>query len=158
MRIIVVRHGQAEPKKRWAGPDAERPLTARGRAQADRLGKVIGPKRPCKIISSPAVRCVQTVKRYADERGLSVELSPSLSPDAGPDALALCRYLASSAPADSTVVLCTHREVLVGLLPRLSRDLNRRLAHRPPGAKGGAWVLRFRAGKLAKADYRPPAV
>jgi hypothetical protein len=86
-----------------------------------------------------------------------VELSPHLSRDAGQAAVELCRQLLSSETDDTTVVLCTHREVIVELLPQLSKEFAHKLGHRPPGAKGGAWILRFRAGKLEKVDYRPPA-
>jgi phosphohistidine phosphatase SixA len=157
MRIIVVRHGQAEAKKPQRRQDAERPLVARGRRQADRLGKLIGGGRPSRVISSPALRCVQTTQPFAHKFGLAVELSEQLSADAGRAAVELCRQLLSSETDNSTVVLCTHREVLVELLPQLSEDFGRKLGHRPPGAKGGAWILRFRAGKLEKVDYHPPA-
>ena len=70
----------------------------------------------------------------------------------------LCLHLLSSETSDSTVVLCTHREVLVELLPRLSKEFGRKLGHRPPGAKGGTWILRFKATKLYRVDYRPPPV
>jgi 8-oxo-dGTP diphosphatase len=157
MRIIVVRHGHAEPKKERRGHDADRPLVARGRRQADRLGKVIGGGKPKRVVSSPAIRCVQTAQPFAEKRNLSVELSPHLSRDAGQAAVELCRQLLSSETDDTTVVLCTHREVIVELLPQLSKEFAHKLGHRPPGAKGGAWILRFRAGKLEKVDYRPPA-
>jgi phosphohistidine phosphatase SixA len=158
VRIVLVRHGQAQGKIGWDGPDSDRALVGRGRRQARHLAKVIGGGRPPgRVISSPALRCVQTVEPYADKVGLAVELSDRLSTAAGPAALALCRELLSSEPADSTSVLCTHREVLVELLPQLSRDFDRKLTHWPPGAKGGAWILRFRAVRLAKVDYRPPA-
>jgi 8-oxo-dGTP diphosphatase len=157
VRIIVVRHGQAEPKKSWAGSDAARPLVARGRRQADLLGQIIGGDRLKRVISSPAERCVQTVQPFAQRRNVAVELSDQLATDAGHAAVDLCRRLLSSEPADSTVVLCTHREVLVELLPHVSKELGRKVAHRPPGAKGGVWILRFGSGKLQKVEYRPPA-
>ena len=157
MRIIVVRHGQAEAKKGRREPDADRPLVARGRRQADRLGKVIGGGRPRRVISSPALRCVQTVQPFADERNLVVERSEQLSRDAGKAAVELCQELLLSETDDSTVVLCTHREVLVELLPQLAKESGRKLGHRPPGAKGGSWILRFRAGRLEKIEYHPPA-
>jgi broad specificity phosphatase PhoE len=157
MRIIVVRHGLAEAKKGWQGPDSERPLVARGRRQADRLGKVVGADRPDRVISSPARRCVQTVQPLAEKRKLVVELSPSLAIDAGRAAIELCENLLSTQPTGATVVLCTHREVLRDLLPQLSKLFGGSLNHRPPGAKGGAWILRFRNTKLQKVEYRPPA-
>lgn len=156
MRIVVVRHGQAEAKKGRRETDADRPLVARGRRQADRLAKVIGRGKPIRVISSPALRCVQTVQPFSEKRHLTVELSEKLSKDAGLAAAELCRHLLSSEADDSTVVLCTHREVLVVLLPQLSREFGHKLGHRPPGAKGGAWVLRFRSGTIDKVDYHPP--
>jgi broad specificity phosphatase PhoE len=161
MRIVVVRHGQAEPKKGWAGTDEDRPLVARGRRQAGRLGQVVGRRPPDRVISSPALRCRQTVQPLADQRGVEVEVDEALARGAGPAAAELCRELLAKQPDDSTVVLCTHREVLVDLLPRLAAELGPKLGpnlgHRPPGAKGGAWILRLRGGKLEKVDYRPPA-
>ncbi|HET6963492.1 MAG TPA: phosphoglycerate mutase family protein [Acidimicrobiales bacterium] len=162
MRMVVVRHGEAEPKKGWTGPDDQRPLVARGQRQADRLGKVIGGLPPTRIISSPAVRCVQTVQPLADRYGLPVEVDESLSTEAGKAAADLCRQLASSDGSaardgqEDNIVLCTHREVLVDLLPRLSEQAKVKLRGRPPGAKGGAWVIRWDSGHLQKIDYRPP--
>lgn len=158
MRIVVVRHGQAVPKKTWEALDSDRPLTERGRRQALRLSKLIGSSRPVRVISSPASRCVETVTPLADQNNLSVELSERLSTDSPAAAVELCRQLVSSEPIDSTIVLCTHREVLVELLPHLSNEFRHKITHRPPGAKGGAWILRFRNQKLTRADYRPPTV
>ena len=156
MRIVVVRHGHAAPKNTWRGVDADRPLVARGRRQADRLTKLIGAQRPNRVISSPALRCVQTVQPLADKASVTLQLSDQLSTSAGPAAAELCQRLVSSEPADSTVVLCTHREVLVQLLPMLSKQFNSKLDHRPPGAKGGAWILSFQTTKRAKIKYSPP--
>jgi hypothetical protein len=100
---------------------------------------------------------VQTVQPLAEKLGLAVEVSEQLSTDGARAAVELCRQLLSSEPEDSSVVLCTHREVLVELLPELSKEFGRKLGHRPPGAKGGVWILRFRAGKLDRVDYDPPA-
>ncbi len=158
MRIVVVRHGEAESKRGWTGPDDQRPLLPRGHRQAHRLDKVVGGDPPTRIISSPAIRCVQTVQPLADRHGVAVELDEALSTDAGKAAADLCRQLVSNdgAGEDDIIVLCTHREVLVDLLPRLSKDSGRKLGDRPPGAKGGAWVLRWDAGRLAKIAYRGP--
>ena len=159
MRIVVVRHGQAEPKKGWSGLDADRPLVARGRRQAARLGKVIG-RRPERVVSSPALRCRQTVEPFARDWGLKVEVSDALAPEAGAAAVELCRDLVADGaarPASFTVVLCTHREVLVDLLPALAHEFGGQLGHRPPGAKGGAWIVRLQGGRMEKVDYRGPA-
>lgn len=157
MRIVLVRHGHAEPKKSWTGADADRPLVARGRRQAKTLAKVVGRPRPTLIVSSPAERCRATVDWVARDLNLSPTLSPSLATDAGLDALRLIRDLAWGGSDRTTVLLCTHREVLTVVLPHLARDSGRKLGHRLPGAKGGVWMLDFRVGKLRTVEYRPPA-
>lgn len=157
MRIVVVRHGEAEPKKGWSGPDDARPLVGRGRRQAERLGKVVGGPPPTRVISSPALRCRETVEPLAVRYGLEVELSELLATGAGAEAAGLCRKLAHSEPEESNLVLCTHREVLVEMLPSLSAEYGCKLGHHPPGAKGGAWTLRFQSGRMLKVHYTPPA-
>jgi len=158
MRIIVVRHGQAEPKKGWTGPDDLRPLTSRGRRQADRLDKVLGAgTTPARILTSPALRCEQTVQPIAERCRIGLERTEALATDAGAEATALCRKLANSEPSDSVVILCTHREAMLEMLPQLGQEFGHKLGHRLPGAKGGAWFLDFQEGRLAKVDYRPPA-
>lgn len=165
MRIIVVRHGLAVPKKRWSGPDDERPLVARGRRQAERLAKVVGAGRPDRVLSSPALRCRQTVQPLADRHGVEVEIADGLSTDAGAAAAALVHKLAESGPPGSVFLLCTHREVLVDLVPAMVAEAGRGSARHLPGAKGGAWILRFdepsgeaaTPGRLKSIGYRPPA-
>ena len=157
MRIIVVRHGQAVPKKGWTGPDDERPLLGRGRRQAARLRKVIGRQQPTRVLSSPALRCLQTVQPLAERYSLTVETAEPLSTLAPDEAAGLCHELVRSEPPDAVVVLCTHREVLNVLLPRISKDFGYKFRYRLPGAKGGAWILRFRSDRLRRVEYRPPA-
>lgn len=156
MRIVVVRHGQAEPKKDWTGPDGLRPLTPRGRRQAERLGEVIR-GRPDRILSSPALRCSDTVGPLADVQGVAVEITEALATDGGDGSIELCLELANSEPAGALIVLCTHRETMMRMLPGLSARSGGKFSRRLPGAKGGAWVLAFEDGRVAEVDYRPPA-
>lgn len=156
MRIVVVRHGQAEPKKDWTGPDELRPLTRRGHRQAERLGEVV-PGRPDRILSSPARRCDETVGPLADLQGVAVEITDALATDAGDRSIELCLKLANSEPAGTLIVLCTHRETMMRMLPALAPQFGGTLSRRLPGAKGGAWVLSFEDGRVANVDYRPPA-
>ncbi len=155
-RIVLVRHGQAEPKKGWPGADADRPLVGRGRLQAQRLSQTIGRLRPDRVISSPALRCVETVELLAESCGLPLEISEQWSIEAGQSVPGLGQNLIDTTPDGSTLVVCTHREVLVRLIPELSRRGKHKIGHRPPGAKGGVWILRFRHHHLTRVDYRPP--
>lgn len=63
MELILWRHAEAEP----GGPDLPdeaRALTAKGRKQATRMGDWLDRQLPgsCRILSSPAVRTVQTAE------------------------------------------------------------------------------------------------
>lgn len=78
LRILVVRH--AEPVAPTAGgpPEELRPLTERGRRQAEALAAELCAAEPHTIVSSPYLRAVQTVQPAADWLGLEVELVDDL--------------------------------------------------------------------------------
>ena len=157
MRIVLVRHGHAEPKQTWAGQDADRPLIARGRRQAEALTRILTKPRPTRIISSPSLRCLQTVQPLGKKVGVDVEIADWLATDAGVKARDGILALARSETSSARVVVCTHREVLVDVLPFLADTFGVKLGHRLPGAKGGTWMLEFRKKKLASITYRPTA-
>ncbi len=74
--IVVLRHAKATPREQWDGPDAARPLTARGTKQA---AAIVGPLKAFgvrRIISSDAVRCVTTVTPLAAALGREVQRTP----------------------------------------------------------------------------------
>jgi broad specificity phosphatase PhoE len=156
MRLLLVRHAHAEPKQGWSGSDVDRPLVPRGRRQAKLLSKDLARYHPAKVISSPSARCRQTMQPLAAACGLHVALSKALAPDAGDSALGLIRDLADEEPARDTIVLCTHREVLVAVMPALFDAFDIKPGHRLPGAKGGTWVLEFHGSKLVAVKYSPP--
>ena len=156
MRLIVIRHGNAAAKRTWQGPDDDRPLTRTGEDQAQALVRRVRRYQPTRVISSPSLRCRQTVAPLAAAGGLEVEDSPALARTAGAGAAEWVTQLVAASEEATTVVLCTHREVLVELLPALSRPSGVRLGHKPPGAKGGRWQLVFRAQKLRSVKYIRP--
>ena len=84
--LLLVRHASAGERKRWQGDDRLRPLDERGRRQAERLVEVLAGHRVVRIVSSPYVRCIQTVEPLARDRGLAVEEREELAEGAGLDA------------------------------------------------------------------------
>lgn len=151
MRLLLVRHAHAGSKRSFDGSDEARPLDGRGRRQARSLVGPLARRAPAQIVSSPALRCVQTVQPLADRLGLAVEVSSSLAVGKAPEALGLVLSLARA--TGETVVACTHREVLAVLLPELARLFGEPLGHRPPGAKGATWVLDFGRDALRGVRY-----
>jgi 8-oxo-dGTP diphosphatase len=139
------------------GHDADRPLVARGERQAELLARNLVKLRPTRIISSPSLRCLQTVQPLGRRSGLDVEVLSWLAPDDPESAREEIQALARNEPSSATVVLCTHREVLIDVLPYLAETFGVKLGHRLPGAKGGTWVLEFRKKKLARVTYKATA-
>jgi len=155
VRVLLVRHGHAGTKEGWSGDDRLRPLDARGRRQAADLVEIIVPLGPSRLVSSPYLRCLQTMEPLADKTGARVEHDEALTPDAADRTMALVRRLARS-PASDGIVLCTHGEVMGEVLAVLAGEDRVRLGRRLPGPKGCAWVLEFDAGRAVGARYVAP--
>ena len=111
MPVLLIRHGHAGNRKDWRGEDRLRPLTPKGYRQALALVKRVQPWPPARILSSPYVRCVQTVQPLGDELGLKVEEVEELAEGAGPAAVALVRRF-----RDRPVALCTHGDIVPEVL------------------------------------------
>lgn len=80
MLVHLLRHAHAGDWSTWTGPDAARPLTDKGRAQADRLGRFLAGQgfRPDVIVSSPKVRAVETARIVADHVDVPVTIDERL--------------------------------------------------------------------------------
>ena len=151
MPLLVVRHARAGSRRHWDGPDEKRPLSGRGRRQAAALVKVLAPFAPTRILSSPFVRCVQSVEPLSEKLGVAVEPSDALAEGApAEEVVALARSLMGS-----TAVLCGHGDVNSALLDALVRDDRLKLPKHYECAKGSTWVLHARKGRYANASYLP---
>jgi phosphohistidine phosphatase len=76
-----VRHAHAGDPESWDGPDELRPLTRKGRRQAERLGAFLvrAGIRPDRIISSPKIRALQTAETIGHALGIDVDVDQRLS-------------------------------------------------------------------------------
>ena len=70
MTLFLLRHAEAGHRESWQSDDHLRPVDERGRRQAECLVAALARFRPDRILSSPAVRCTQTVEPLAAELGL----------------------------------------------------------------------------------------
>ena len=75
MFLHLLRHAHAGDWSTWVGPDAQRPLTDKGRAQSERLGRFLARTGFASdlVITSPRVRAVETAEIVA--RALSASLA-----------------------------------------------------------------------------------
>lgn len=152
MAVLLVRHAKAGDRDRWEEPDEVRPLTAKGHAQAAALVTRFDRFAVERILSSPYLRCTQTVAPLAAARGLAVELSDHLAEGRGVAAVALVRGLLA---LHDDILLCTHGDIVYDVLHGLG------LPTGVPMQKGSAWVLEAGPagpGERApvKARYREP--
>ena len=108
-RVHLVRHAKAKNRDEWTDPDHLRPLTKRGRRQADALAERIASDAPERIVSSPYVRCIQTVEPLASSLDLAIETTELLAE--GADGARALELLVSLAAAGQ-LVCCTHGDVL----------------------------------------------
>jgi len=68
LQLHLLRHADAGDPEAWDGPDADRPLSEKGRLQAERLATFLHGVRfvPDAVISSPKARARETAEIVAD--------------------------------------------------------------------------------------------
>ena len=81
--LYLIRHAKAGHRQRWEGPDHVRPLTRSGRRQAEALVEQFRDAPFTRLVSSPYVRCRQTLEPLSRERGLPVEDAGELEEGVG---------------------------------------------------------------------------
>lgn len=149
--IHVVRHGAAGDRHTWAGPDYERPLTPKGEQQARVIADQLAGVGITRVLSSPYVRCRQTVEPLASALGTKVEDHDALGEGAGVAAIAALL----EEVAGSTVVLCSHGDVIPEMLQRLQR-MGVVFLSPYEARKGSTWVVGHDGERYVDARYVPP--
>ena len=114
--VYLVRHAKAGERRTWQGDDLERPLSKAGWKQAHALGKRLQKKGATEMVSSPYLRCMQTLEPLASALDLPVLADERLLEGAGFEgALELLAEVADGA------VLCSHGDVIPETLDALVR-------------------------------------
>jgi 8-oxo-dGTP diphosphatase len=153
--LIFMRHAKALPKSGWKRDDAARPLDDSGRADARTLAGLLASFAPAaRVLSSPAVRCTETVRPYAELTGTAVRavLPLDVSRTGGADSTAV---IADAVVAGEPAVICAHRENMPALLASAGDMLGAQLPPEGVGnplPTGGFWVLHVAGGALVAAD------
>jgi broad specificity phosphatase PhoE len=152
--VYLVRHAKAGSRRQWEGADDERPLSKAGRRQAAELVATLGTELrdtpPAFVLTSPYLRCRETVAPLAASFGLSVEVIEELAE--GSSFAHVERVLEKVGDVD--VVLCTHGDVIGHVLGHALRHGVALPDDRME--KGSTWVLEREAGAVVGARYVPP--
>jgi 8-oxo-dGTP diphosphatase len=119
--IIALRHAKAVSRDDWTGKDTDRPLSGRGKKQAN---SIVGPLLAFgarRIISSPATRCVKTVAPLSAALGRKIEKSSLISQDLWEEGRSDARTIVGErVRARKASVLCSHGPVLPDILSELA--------------------------------------
>src|SRR3954470_6072106 len=79
MPLFLVRHAKAGSKEKWEGADELRPVSSAGRQQVEWITRRLGEFPITRVLSSPFVRCVQTVQPLTAKVGVQLENEPALA-------------------------------------------------------------------------------
>lgn len=150
MTIYLVRHAKAGSRSKWEGPDDRRPLSKPGRRQAISIADAIAAANPTRIVTSPYLRCRQTVEPLAGRAGVSIDLADALAEGAPlDDSLVLLDKVIRE-----TAVLCTHGDVMGNLLLHFQAHGAHLDSDRLE--KGSVWLLDVDDDAVVAGRYLPP--
>jgi 8-oxo-dGTP diphosphatase len=142
LRALLIRHARAAARETWTGDDRLRPLDGKGRRQAQALADTLASFEVTRLVSSPFVRCLQTLQPAAERLRLPIEERHELAEGAEEAARTLLSELDVGVPAIST-----HGDVIGALLG--------------PGyecRKGAIWLLEIDGTRVRPERYlAPPA-
>jgi phosphohistidine phosphatase len=137
--LHLLRHAHAGDPLKWHGPDDDRPLSSKGRGQAERLGALLAAVgfTTEAIVTSPRVRARQTAEIVADRLGLRPTTDDRLA-----DGLSLGAFerVLSDAGDPGSIILVGHDPDFSELLGLLT----------------GASLSTLRKGALARIDAPRP--
>ena len=149
--LYLVRHAKAGSRRDWSGPDRLRPLSPAGLRQADALAARLAPLRPTSLISSPYLRCVQTLQPTAKATATEISTDDCLAE--GRSYTAVLELMATLA---DRAILCSHGDVIPDTIAALQRR-GCEFTSPPDWRKAGVWVLdRNAAGEIVTAEAWPP--
>lgn len=152
--IHLVRHAKAKNRLEWTEPDELRPLTKRGRREADAIAARLLGDPPDRLVSSPYLRCVQTLGPLSAALDVPVETVGELAEGAaGERALELLLAFART----GSVACCTHGDVLYEVA-RLVESGGVVLDGPAAVSVASTWELEVEDGRIVAARFvaQPP--
>jgi 8-oxo-dGTP diphosphatase len=111
--VHLIRHAKAQNRDTWGELDSLRPLAKRGKREAEAIAARLADEPVERLVSSPFVRCLQTLEPLAVALHLPIETTELLAE--GADAGRAAELLLSLA-GPGMVACCTHGDVLAGVM------------------------------------------
>jgi len=154
MVLYLVRHASAGVRDDSDPCDRDRPLDPTGLDQAVRITEWLHHESPSAVISSPLLRCRQTVEPLAAALGLDMTTDDRLAEGTDLDrAWGLIESVAAS-----SAVLCSHGDLIPEIVSRCQRR-GMVIPGKSGCSKGSVWTLRHWDGTtFATGTYNPVRV
>lgn len=150
--VYLIRHAKAGDREAWTEDDRLRPLSKSGLRQAEGLVRTLADRSIGHIASSPALRCLDTVRPLAKQRGKQIDVREELFEGAPLDGLLAIADVARSVGT----VVCAHGDLIPEAIEHYEVRGARVGADRG-WKKGSVWVLEREAGLIVRATYVPPS-
>ena len=149
--IHLIRHAKAKNRLQWTEPDEIRPLTKRGRREALAIAEGLQQDPPNRLVSSPYVRCIQTLEPLALALDLVIETTDELAEGAGGVA---ALELMLSLSGESRVACCTHGDVVYEVVRDVAAS-GVTLDGPFEAPVASAWVLEIEDAQVVSARFVP---
>ena len=145
--LVVLRHAKARPRDSWTRADPERPLLVTGHDQARRLVPLLAAYGATRVVSSSALRCIDTVLPYADSTGWKLETLDGLTEEDA-SVSSVLEVVDELLHGPDVAVLCSHRQVLPTIwdavgVPDVRLD------------PAGLVVIHHRSGRVVATEHHP---
>lgn len=147
--VHLVRHAKAKNRMEWIEPDPLRPLTKRGRREAEALAERLSTEAPERLVSSPFTRCIQTFEPLALSLDVPIETTELLAE--GEDGERALELLVSLAHTGS-LACCTHGDVVHDVVRTLAAS-GVRLDGPFDAPLASTWVLEVADGRVVGAEF-----
>ena len=149
--IRLLRHGAAGDRNKWQEEDWTRPLNKKGRKQARAIAERLATAGIERVVSSPYLRCVQTVEPLAQKIGAKVEIGDALAEGQHIDAA----YEVLNVLGGYNSVLCSHGDMIPAVINKMTWA---GLSIDSPFqcSKGSIWEIEVDEGRFTTGRYVPP--
>ncbi|MGA1051013.1 MAG: SixA phosphatase family protein [Ilumatobacteraceae bacterium] len=149
--LYLVRHAKAGERRLWEANDLDRPLSKKGWKQSEALAKRLAALEPSMLLSSPYVRCVQTLEPLGRRIRTPITIEPRLTED---EPFEPVLELLTEIPARA--VMCSHGDIIPATIESLRRS-GAEIRTPVDWRKSSVWVLkRDKRSRIVTATVWPP--
>ena len=152
--VHLIRHAKAKNRLAWEEPDHLRPLTKRGRREALAIASRLEDEPLARLVSSPFLRCLQTLEPLALALELPIETTDALAEGSGAE---IAAHLLLSLAGNDPIACCTHGDVVFEVVD-LVAESGVPLDGPRAAPVASAWVLEVENGRFVSGRFvdQPP--